>query len=399
MSLKQEILEDIAVSQNMLIIQDIDGVCIPLVKDPLKRVIRKDYVLSASRLNDEFAVLTCGEHEGPRGVNRIIETTLKSAFLARKEGLYLPGLAACAIEYQDNFGNISYPGVSKEEIEFLCKVPLYMEELLIEELLKTMPLLNKDIVMRESKSAICDTRFSPNINLNRLFNVIEDNIEKKRELQSILHKVMNKIITYSSEQGLKDSFYLHISPNLGSKNDKELLKFATEDDIGTTDIQLILNGALKEAGLLVLLNKYILKKTGKAPFGNEFNVKLAPKTQEGLIKMCKKNIALEEMPRIIGVGDTVTSHKDKKTGEWLRGGSDRGFLTLIQELGCLYDKNNILILVDSSYGEVYRPRTKGISLEGISDNEDKLKFNLIMNNGTNEYIEWFKKLSLKRRNK
>ena len=35
--------------------------------------------------------------------------------------------------------------------------------------------------------------------------------------------------------------------------------------------------------------------------------------------------------KIVGVGDTVTSIKDTQTNSWLRGGSDRGFLTLIQK--------------------------------------------------------------------
>ena len=75
---KDKVLEEIALSESILIVQDIDGVCIPLVKDPLKRTIRSDYIIASSRFEDEFAVLTCGEHEGPRGVNRIIETTLES---------------------------------------------------------------------------------------------------------------------------------------------------------------------------------------------------------------------------------------------------------------------------------------------------------------------------------
>ena len=46
------------------------------------------------------------------------------------------------------------------------------------------------------------------------------------------------------------------------------------------------------------------------------------------------------MPTIIGVGDTITSNKDKKSNQILRGGSDRGFLTLIQNLGKKYRKEN-----------------------------------------------------------
>ena len=65
-------------SKNVLFIQDIDGVCIPLVKDPMKRELELKYIYAVKEFAEEFFVLTCGEHEGPRGVNRIIERSLKS---------------------------------------------------------------------------------------------------------------------------------------------------------------------------------------------------------------------------------------------------------------------------------------------------------------------------------
>ena len=89
-------------SQNILFIQDIDGVCIPLVKDPMTRKLKKEYIFAAKKLDKEFFVLTCGEHEGERGVNRIIERSLGSKFKPKQDGLYLRGLAACGVEYQDN---------------------------------------------------------------------------------------------------------------------------------------------------------------------------------------------------------------------------------------------------------------------------------------------------------
>ena len=59
-------------SKNILFIQDIDGVCIPLVKDPMTRELESKYIYAVKEFAEEFFVLTCGEHEGPRGVNRII---------------------------------------------------------------------------------------------------------------------------------------------------------------------------------------------------------------------------------------------------------------------------------------------------------------------------------------
>ena len=90
-------IEKLITSKSFLIVQDIDGVCIPLVKDPITRKIDPNYVRSVSKLRNEFSVLTCGEHEGRRGVNRIIERAFKGDQNPKESGLYLPGLAACGI--------------------------------------------------------------------------------------------------------------------------------------------------------------------------------------------------------------------------------------------------------------------------------------------------------------
>jgi glucosylglycerol 3-phosphatase len=99
------------------------------------------------------------------------------------------------------------------------------------------------------------------------------------------------------------------------------------------------------------------------------------------------------MPLLIGVGDTVTSSKGNENDSWLRGGSDRGFLTLIQKLGISYKKSNQIIFVNSSNKEVSRPKVHGSDMTGISDPNDDLKFNMIINDGPEEYIEWFKELA------
>jgi len=182
-------------------------------------------------------------------------------------------------------------------------------------------------------------------------------------------------------------------PNLGLKEGREIMKYSTQKEFGTTDIQFIINGAIKEAGLLLILNKYILNKTGIYPFGENFNVRNAPKTLNQLVKLCKDKIPIDQMPMLIGVGDTVTSEKDNKSKSWLRGGSDRGFLTLIQVLGELYKKDNQVIFVNSSNDQVCRPKIIGSDMTGISDPSDALSFNMIINDGPEEYIEWFKQLA------
>ena len=204
---------------------------------------------------------------------------------------------------------------------------------------------------------------------------------------------MINLLEDSKNFGLDNSFYLHLMPNLGLKDGKEIMKYSTQNEFGTTDIQFIIKGAIKEAGLLFLLNKYISNKTGIYPFGENFNVRNAPKTLNKLIDLCKDKITSDQMPVLIGVGDTVTSVKDSKNNSWLRGGSDRGFLTLVQRLGESFKKENQVIFVNSCNDQVSRPRINGTDMTGISDPNDDLKFNMIINNGPKEYIEWFKHLA------
>ena len=386
-------LKSIIKHEKLLIIQDIDGVCIPLVKDPLTRKIDHNYIYSAQKLKGEFFVLTCGEHEGKRGVNRIIENSIHPNINPSKEGLYLPGLAACGVEYQDSYGNITLLGLSEEEINFLQKMPSRMKSLLIDKLTILLPDTSKAKINELARVAICDTRFTPTLNLNEILAIAKNNISLQLKLQSMMLEVMNELLETAIDENLKESFYLHMMPNLGVTNNKEIMKYAKEDDIGTTDIQFILNGALKEAGLLVLLNKYIKLETGKAPFGESFNVRNAPKSSSELIDLCLEKIPSDIMPTLIGVGDTITSNWCDSNNTWLRGGSDRGFLTLIYKLGEKYNKENKIIFVNSSNEEVKRPYITPSSMKGVSDADDILKFDAIMSGGPNEYVQWFHKLA------
>ena len=207
--------------------------------------------------------------------------------------------------------------------------------------------------------------------------------------------MMNEIIYKAKVQGLKNSFFLHISPNLGSKDGNEIMKLSSRNDIGSTDIQLLLKGAVKDSGVLFLLNKFIYDTTGKAPFGRNFNFRDSPKSLVEKVNFCKKYIKSDDMPTIIGIGDTVTSQKNTNNS-YLRGGSDRSFLEFIQLLGEEFDSNNKIIFVDSSSGEVYRPSTKISGLKGISDEADNLKFDIIFQNGPKEYLNWFIAFAKKR---
>ena len=85
---------------------------------------------------------------------------------------------------------------------------------------------------------------------------------------------------------------------------------------------------------------------------------------------------------MVGVGDTVTSNRDQSGGSWLRGGSDRGFLTLLQALGQWCGQPNRVVLVDSSHGEVDRPNLSDPDLPGITDPDDPLQLDVLMPGGT-----------------
>ena len=177
-----------------------------------------------------------------------------------------------------------------------------------------------------------------------------------------------------------------------------IIKLSSQDDIGSTDIQLLIKGAVKDSGVLFLLNKFIADKTGKAPFGSNFNFRNSPSSFAGKIDLCKRTIQKKDLPLIVGVGDTVTSKKNNDQKSYSRGGSDRSFLEFIQLLGNEYGIKNKIIFVDSSSGEVERPSTKKTGLIGISDVHDNLKFDIVFKNGPKEYISWFIELANERSN-
>ena len=260
------------------------------------------------------------------------------------------------------------------------------------------PELSQEDINFHAIKSICETRFSPTINFNSLFDLVNKDSDKRKLIQISFEKMMNEIILKAESEGLKNSFFLHISPNLGNKNGRETIKLSSQDDIGSTDIQLLIKGAVKDSGVLFLLNKFIADKTGKAPFGRNFNFRNSPNSITGKIDLCKKTIQKDDMPLIIGVGDTVTSKKHNGKEIYLRGGSDRSFLEFIQILGNEFGIKNKIIFVDSSSGEVERPSTKKTGLKGISDIDDNLKFDMVFENGPKEYISWFIELASKRSN-
>ena len=382
--------EELLSSSDLLIVQDLDGVCMPLVKDPLTRRMPADYVRAAALLKGRFQVLTNGEHEGRRGVNRLVEAALGDAATAAREGLYLPGLAAGGVQLQDCYGELTHPGVSDAEMAFLAQVPTRMQGLLAQRLPSVMPELGDEAMAMEIQRAILDTQVSPTINLNSLFSLIPNDVARQRQLQAMLQELMDQLMAMAAAEGLGHSFFLHVAPNLGRDQEGlERLKPSEAGDVGSTDIQFMLRGAIKEVGLLVLINRHIANRTGKAPLGENFNVRTAPHDHGALLALCHERIAKDLMPHLVGVGDTVTSTPCPSGEGWLRGGSDRGFLTLLQELGESYGHHNRVVLVDSSGGEVDRPSLLDGCFDGISDPNDSLRFDVCIPEGPERYVNWF----------
>ena len=393
-----QLLQELTDAEDLLIVQDLDGVCMQLVKDPLTRRIDPSYVDAVLALDGQFAVLTNGEHEGRRGVNRLVEQALGDPDLPKREGRYLPGLAAGGVQLQNRFGDLSHPGVSPAEMAFLAVAPNRMESLLMKRLPALLPRVGVDELAEAVKAAVLDTQVSPTINLNGIFALVSADVTGQQALQTMLSELMHQLLSEAADQGLEESFFLHVAPNLGrDARGQERIKPAASGDVGTTDIQFMLTGSIKEAGLLVLLNQHIQRRWGEAPLGAEFNVRTAPHDSEGLLALVKERIPPERMPLLVGVGDTVTSTESADGTGRLRGGSDRGFLNLLQDLGAWCGQPNRVVLVDSSHGEVDRPSHADGSLQGITDLEDPLRIDALMPDGPEQYITWFRQLSELRR--
>ena len=145
-----------------------------------------------------------------------------------------------------------------------------------------------------------------------------------------------------AEQAGLGSLFLHVAQS-GPMRRAESGQAGRACDVGLTDIQFMLRGAIKEAGLLVLINQHIAARSGHAPLGDAFNVRNAPRDHQALLNLCIDAIPADQMPTLIGVGDTVTSTASADGRGWLRGGSDRGFLNLLQELGERYGTSNRVV--------------------------------------------------------
>ena len=385
---------------DLLLVQDLDGVCMDLVLDPLQRRMDPRYVHHARRLDGRFAVLTNGEHAGYRGVNRLVDNALAGQADPAREGLYLPGLAAGGVQLQDRYGAVATPGVSEAERAFLLSLPARMAAELGTWLPRLLPGLRGPELARQLRLAVLDNPLSPTVNLNGLFTWIAAGAPASgpdhglaRALQEQLLEQMQGLLEEAAQAGLADSFYLHIAPSLLDGDGQEQPVWAGAGGLGTTDVQFMLRGAIKEAGLLVLINEHIARHHGQHPLGADFHVRNAPRQLSALLELASSRIPAALMPRLVGVADTITSRPGPTPGSWQRGGSDRGFLTLLQQLGQAFDRPNRVVLVDSSGGEVCRPSFADGSLAGLSDPHDPLRLDALFPGGPRQYRDFFAELA------
>jgi glucosylglycerol 3-phosphatase len=392
-----KLIEVLATTDNLLIIQDLDGVCMDLVNDPRDRTIDLAYVQATKAFDGQFYVLTNGEHLGKRGVNGIIDRAIAQTGIAHCG--YLPGLAAGGVQWQDRSGNVSHPGVSAVELAFLAVVPDRIAAQL-RDFLAGRNWAEADI-QRAIQSAVLDNLASPTANLNALYGLLNGDTETYVDLQKSIQILMQRLLREATIAGMGDAFFIHYAPNLGRDEwGQEIVWLADGKASGTTDFQLMLQGGIKEAGVLVLLNRYYYDRTGIYPLGPDFNVRQAPQELDDLVELVVQKFDRALMPTIVGVGDTVTSQGVATEAglTFQRGGSDRNFLQLIQQLGKAFETANLTVYVDSSGGELQNRKALKLDAAGetviegpgdVRDTSDPLRLNVAFPGGYRQYCQAF----------
>lgn len=357
-----------------------------LINDPRDRQIDPTYLRATQAFAHHFYVLTNGEHTGPIGVNSIIDRAIQPNLWPNP---YLPGLAAGGIQWQDRSGCVEHPGVQPAELEFLATIPPKICAALIQFC------TDRDLDKSAIETSILANIASPTVNLNRFYELLKLDVTSYQALQKMIYELLQGLIQNSE---FPQSFFLHCAPNLGANHQgEEIPWWGSSANSGTTDFQFMLRGGVKEAGVLVLLNRYYGQHYGNYPLGAEFNVRQAPQSIAALLNLTLRHFDRKLMPTIVGVGDTVTSKIQTNSNSDIvqiqRGGSDRNFLQFIQELGTAFDRPNLTVYVDSSGGELSNRKPLKIDqdmlLESPTDPDDPLKFDVFFPGGHREYCQRF----------
>ncbi|MEL6328003.1 MAG: glucosylglycerol 3-phosphatase, partial [Cyanobacteria bacterium J06626_23] len=256
------------------------------------------------------------------------------------------------------------------------------------------------------QSSVLDNEASPTANLNTCYEVLQDG-GLYQQLQQRMVALVDELLASANAQELYGSFFVHYAPNLGRDGSgKEVVWWADDKTSGTTDFQFMLRGAIKEAGVLTLLNRYYFDKTGRYPLGVSFSAREAPRTMADMVALVKQSFDPALMPTMVGVGDTVTSQAVIEDGQkvFKRGGSDRNFLQLIQDIGQALNQPNVIAYVDSSGGELKNRRPLPIELGVVAsgpgdpaDTHDPLTLNVVFPGGHEQYIGAFRAAAARRK--
>jgi glucosylglycerol 3-phosphatase len=260
------------------------------------------------------------------------------------------------------------------------------------------------------QASVLDNMASPTANLNTFYSLLGDHQALYSDLQYAMQTLMEDLLRDAANQGLDGSFFVHYAPNHGRGPDgTEILWFGQGGESGTTDFQFMLRGAIKEAGVLALLNRYYAARTGNYPLGEDFSVRQAPHSHSELLDLVIQAFDPALMPTLVGVGDTVTSVVVTESGQPVakRGGSDRNFLHLIQAIGQHFDTGNLVTYVDSSGGELKNRKAlklddrggTSVVIEGPGDARDEgdpLVLNVLFPGGYRQYCQAFQTAATQR---
>jgi glucosylglycerol 3-phosphatase len=314
------------------------------------------------------------------------------------------------VQWQTRQGAVSHPGVRDEILNFLNTIPPKMTHCIREFFARQESTLDASTLDTCLNAAILDNKVSPTVNLNVFYDTLSDRPHLYQSLQKAIVQLTTDLLAEAKQQGLENTFFIHYAPNLGQDaQGNEMIQLAEGNDSGTTDFQFMLKGARKEVGLLFLLNQYYGHHQGHFPLGQDFHVLDAPQDHSALLQIIQDHFDPAVMPLIVGVGDTVTSKGEMINGElkFFRGGSDRGFLQLIQMMGEAFDSPNVTVYVDSSGGEVKNRKAiavefrdgQEIVVDGPTDNRDRsdpLRLNVVIPGGYVQYVSLFNKAAARR---
>src|SRR3546814_109280 len=152
---------------------------------------------------------------------------------------------------------------------------------------------SSDLLATLLQATVLDNLVSPTINLNNLHLHLRDRPAHYRQLQGEIAAFMQQLLADAARHDLGDAFFVHYAPNLGrDERGDERMRPGDTDSAGTHDFQFMLKGAVKEVGVLVILNRYYFDQTGRYPLGEHFHARAAPRDHDALLKLATERFEI-----------------------------------------------------------------------------------------------------------